>query len=163
MNKKWKRVSIEMLLVLGVLVGLHAYQTRSHPRGKAPRAVAQTLDGKTITLGATSEKPVLVHFWATWCGVCRLEESSVISIAKRVRVISVASHSGSASEVQRYVRAASIAYPVINDPTGELARRYGVTAYPSSFFVRGDGTIETSETGYTTYLGLWARAFWAGL
>jgi thiol-disulfide isomerase/thioredoxin len=163
MSKRWRRIALDVLLVLIVLGLVRAYQTRSHLRGPSPRALVQTLEGQTVALGEASQEPVLVHFWATWCGVCRAEESNVIALAKRTRVISVASHSGSAADVQRYVRAAGISYPVINDPDGALARRYGVSAYPTTFFVRVDGSIATSEVGYTTYLGLWARALWARL
>jgi peroxiredoxin len=54
-----------------------------------------------------------------------------------------------------------LTYPVVSDPDGSIARRYGVQAYPTSFFLAADGTIKASETGYTTTLGLKARQWFA--
>jgi len=163
MSAKWKRWGLELVIVLAGFLILRSYQTRSHLRGPAPGFSARDLDGKPIAIGGPADAPIMLHFWATWCGVCRAEEGSIIAVSERVRVISVASRSGPSEAVARYVHDNQLPYPVINDPTGSLALRYGVKAYPTTYFLGRDGVIATSEVGYTTYLGLLLRALWAGI
>jgi thiol-disulfide isomerase/thioredoxin len=148
-------------LVIALLAAVHVYKTRNHPGGPAPRHGARLLSGASVTLGGKSSEPVLVHFWATWCGVCRMEEGSIESLSKSARVLSIAVHSGSSADVQRYMAERGLSFPVVNDPAGDLARAYGVHEYPSSFFVSPAGNIVTSEVGYTTSLGLKARMWLA--
>ncbi|KAA0449357.1 MAG: thioredoxin, partial [Candidatus Thioglobus sp.] len=52
---------------------------------------------------------------------------------------------------------------IINDNSGSLAKLFGVSGTPSSFFVGKDGKIEFVEVGYITTLGYRLRLWWAGL
>jgi peroxiredoxin len=158
-----RRYAKELAVLVALLVALHFYKTRNHPGGSAPVLSARLLDGSEVTLAGRDSQPVLLHFWATWCGVCRMEESSVESLSHGARVVGVATHSGSAADVQRYMREHGLSFPVVNDADGSIARRYGVHEFPSSFFVSRSGSIVTSEVGYTTAPGLRLRLWLAGL
>ncbi len=134
------------------------------PSGPAPALAGQTLAGTAYTLPAHPGKPVLVHFWATWCPICREDQGSIAAIARdRGDVVTVAMQSGNADEIARYARQQHIDFPVINDPDGALAQRWGVTAVPASFIIGPDGTVRFIEVGYTTGPGLRLRLWLAGL
>jgi thiol-disulfide isomerase/thioredoxin len=150
-------------MLLGVLTLVHLYKTRNHPSGAAPVISARQLDGTPVTLGGPGEGPLLLHFWATWCGVCRMEESSVEALSKGARVLSVAVSSGSADEVRAYMTEHGLSFAVINDPNRVLARKFGVAEYPTSLFLSSSGNIVTSEVGFTTRIGLELRLWLAGV
>jgi hypothetical protein len=157
--KRWRRWLLEAALVLGVLLAVRCYQTRDLVSGPLPLRELTTLDGQRISL--VGQGPTMVHTFATWCGVCRAEEGNVDNVARSVRVISIASRSGSANEVRAYMRERELDYPVVLDADGTLARRLGVRAFPTSFFVDTRGDIVTREVGYTTELGLRFRMWLA--
>ncbi len=116
---------------------------------------ATLLDGTPLQLPV--ERPVLLHFWGTWCPVCRAEAPNIETIAKSFTVITVAVNSGSRESVKRYMLQHGLHYPVINDPDGSLAFRYRVTVFPTSFIFDSRGKLRFTETGYTTTAGLIAR------
>jgi peroxiredoxin len=146
-----------------LFVGIRTYQQRNMPKGTAPVLAGTDLDGKAVSLAAYRGKPVLLHFWATWCGVCKVEQSSIDSIARDLPVLSVASQSGSPAEVAGFVQEHGIAPPVIVDERGDLSSRFGVHSFPASFVIDANGEIRHVEVGYTTELGLRARMWWARL
>jgi thiol-disulfide isomerase/thioredoxin len=137
------------------VVALRWYQTSRWPSTELAPLAATTLAGKSVTL--PDERPVILHFWATWCGICELEQDSIAALAKDARLVSVASLSGSRRDVQRYLDAHALEFDVIHDPRGELANRYGVSAYPTTLFIDADGDILAREVGYVTSLGLRLR------
>jgi thiol-disulfide isomerase/thioredoxin len=148
-------------LVLLVLLAVRAYQQRDAASGPAPELAAVDIHGTPVSLADYRGQPVLLHFWATWCGVCRAVQPGVDAIASELPVLTVASQSGSASAVAAYTRNHAISAKVIDDARGVLARRFGVRAFPTSFVVDGDGFIRHVEVGYTTELGLRARMWLA--
>jgi thiol-disulfide isomerase/thioredoxin len=120
------------------------------------------LSGEPVQL-PDAKGPTLVHFWATWCSICRLEKGSIDSIATDHRVVAIASQSGTRHEVAEHVEKNGITVPVLVDESGELARKFGVKAFPTSFVVDAQGNIVDIEVGYTTEWGLrWRlwRASW---
>jgi thiol-disulfide isomerase/thioredoxin len=121
------------------------------------------LNGAAASLADYRGKPVLLHFWATWCGVCNAEQSSLDELSRDLPVLTVASQSGSASDVAAFVRERHVEPRVIADPSRELARRFGVTTYPTTFVIDAGGEIRHVEVGYTTELGLRARMWLAAL
>ncbi|HEY5994942.1 MAG TPA: protein disulfide oxidoreductase [Gallionellaceae bacterium] len=134
------------------------------PGGPAPALQGLMLSGQPYVLPAHPGKPVLVHFWATWCPICRSEQDSIATLARNdPEVITVAMRSGPPEAVIRYMREQGIAFPVVNDADGALASAWGVHAVPASFIVDGAGKIRFIEVGYTTETGLRLRLWLAGM
>jgi thiol-disulfide isomerase/thioredoxin len=160
-DNRWFRWASQVLLVLGVYLGVRAWQTRGTAGGLAPTLEGTTLDGEAVSLAALRGQPVMVHFWATWCGVCRVEEGNIEAVAADHRVLTVATRSGAPGEVDAYRRERGLSAPVILDPDGRLAAEWGVRSLPTSFVLDSDGRIRHVEVGYTTELGLRARLWLA--
>jgi len=160
----WKGWIINLAIILIAYSLIQAYHSRDAPTaGIAPDIQGQTLDGQIIRLNNMRGKPVLLHFWATWCGICRLEYDSIDELAQHYQVITVASQSGSGSDIQRHVKKEGIEAPVLVDQSGTLAKRYGIKGFPSTFVIDAEGKIYDLEVGYSTYWGLKWRLWMAGL
>ena len=153
----------DLALLLGAVVAIHLFQTRGVPSGAAPAIESVGLDGSKLSLAQYRGKPVLVHFWATWCGVCKQEEPGIIDFAKDHPVLSVAVQSGDFDKVAAYAQAHHLPYPVVTDPSGQFSDAYGVHAFPTSVILDGEGRVKFAEVGYTSELGLRARLWLAGL
>ncbi len=160
-KRSWKRIAIEVGVIALIFLGVRAWQSRDAASGPAPALRQATLAGPTFDLAA-ADSPVLVHFWATWCGVCQAEEGTIDGLAEDHRVITIASQSGTPESVQRYLTSHELGFDVINDPAGRLAHAWGVRAFPSSFVV-ADGQIRHVEVGYTTSAGFRARLWLASI
>lgn len=158
---RWLRIVVEAILILFVLVAVRSWTQRGMISGPAPEFQADLLNGKAYALLADTRRPLLVHFWASWCPVCKLEQQSIQSISEDYPVITIAMQSGEAEEVIAYLRQEKLQFPVINDPEGMLAQRFGVRAVPSSFIIDKNNTIVFRETGFTTGIGLRLRLWLA--
>lgn len=161
LKKSWKGWLVQLGILLLIYAVIHYYQTQSTPKGTMPSISGQELTGQWKSLPADLEGPTLVHFWATWCTVCRLEQGSINAIAEDHRVVTIASQSGNRQEVQQAVSARGITAPVIVDEHGGISSRFGVRAFPTSFIVDKDGNIRYTEVGFTTELGLRTRLWLA--
>ncbi len=163
-KSKWRGIAIEVLLFIAVVAAIRVWQQRDMVSGTAPVLQGTTLAGLPYKLPAHPDHPVLVHFWATWCPVCRAEQGSIAAIAHdNPYVISVAMQSGKPEEVVRYMREQEISFPAINDTDGSISAAWGVHGVPASVIVGPDGRIRFVEVGYTTSLGLRLRLWLAGM
>jgi thiol-disulfide isomerase/thioredoxin len=163
-SKRCSIYAINVLLIVVAVAGVRAWQQRGMVSGAAPVLQGSTLAGRPYKLTAHPERPVLVHFWATWCPVCRAEQGAIDAIAHGdANVITVAMQSGRPQEVVQYMTEQGIDFPVVNDPEGGLSRAWGVHAVPASFIIAPDGRIRFVEVGYTTGIGLRLRLWWAGI
>ncbi len=161
---RWRKLAINVLLLTALVAGIRVWQHRDMPSGAAPALQGMTLAGQPYMLSVHPGKPVLVHFWATWCPICRSEQGSIADLARsHPEVITVAMQSGSPEAVIRSMREQGIAFPVVNDPDGALSGAWGVHAVPASFILDADGKIRFAEVGYTTETGLRLRLWLAGL
>jgi len=125
--------------------------------------IGAMLDGKPYLLAGKPPQPVLVHFWATWCPICRTEQGSIAALAQdNPNVITVAMQSGSSAAVQQFLHEQSVNFPVVNDQDNRISAAWGVHAVPASFIVDREGKIRFVEIGYTTSIGLRLRLWLAG-
>lgn len=155
----FRDLAIAALLVLGI----RAFQQRGLPDGQAPELSGADLAGAEVSLDQYRGKPLVLLFFASWCGVCRAAQSNFDAVAKDMPVLAVASRSGTNDDVAGYVREHGIVPRVLPDESGALATRYGVRAFPTTFVLDANGEIAHTEVGYTTELGLRLRAWLAGL
>ncbi len=147
-----------------VVAGIRAWQQRDMVSGVAPALQGTTLAGMPYKLPAHPAKPVLVHFWATWCPICRTEQGSIDAIAHdHPEVITVAMQSGNAIEVTRFMQQQGLSFPALNDSDGSISHAWGVNAVPASFIISPDGKIRFIEVGLTSGIGLRFRLWLAGL
>lgn len=156
----WKSALLQAVLIVVIYISVRAYQQQDILTGVAPPIQGQLLTGTEINWPGYQDKPLLIHFWATWCPVCRLEEDSIQSISQDYNVISVASWSDDTAE---YMKKKGLSFPTRDDLKGEWAAKYGIKAVPATFIVNRQGNIEFIEVGYSSELGLRLRLWWLEL
>lgn len=153
---------LEILLIVVIVFGIRTWQQKDLIDGVAPSFQSVMMDGKTVNLEDHSGKPLLLHFWASWCSFCKFEESSLTDIQKDWSVLSVAYQSGTKADVLQYMKERGIeSWPTIVDSDGRLAELFGVKGVPTSYIIDGNGNIRFTEVGVTSGWGLRARMWWA--
>jgi peroxiredoxin len=156
-RRRW--VLSAILIAVGFLA-IHWWQTRDLASGVAPPVEARLVTGERVSLKDYLGRPLLLHFWADWCPVCRAENDSIASLSGDYPVLGVAMHSGDAAAVLEFLRTEGLSFSTIADPQGRIADDWHVTAVPTSFVIDAQGRIRFSVVGYTTEAGLRAR-LWA--
>jgi len=106
-------------------------------------------------------KPILVHFWATWCPTCKLEASNIQNISKSYNVITIAVQSGSDKEIQKYLDDNNLDFKFINDKNSDYAKKFKVDVFPTTLIYDKNKNLIFSEVGYTSTLGLKLRMWLA--
>ncbi len=157
--KKWVKEILSLVVIMTVIsFAMDVYYTQDMPNRTPPPLVATTLEGESIDLSelAQGEQGVLVYFWATWCGPCKLTSPTVDSIAKDYPVVTVAMSSGDDTALQQYLKESNLSFPVINDPSGQLSRSWGVRVTPSIALIKND-EIKHITTGVSSPWGLRLR------
>lgn len=161
---KLRTIILNLLLFALIFTGVQLWRQRDMPSGPAPALQGLTLNGQPYTLPRQPGKPVLVHFWATWCPICASEQDSIEAIARdHPGVITIALQSGPPQAVARHMQQQNLNFPVLNDPDGSLSAAWGVHAVPASFILAPDGTIRFVTSGYSSSIGLRLRLWLAGL
>lgn len=155
-TRKWGIWALELLLLVAIVVAIDAWRSRGAVSGLAPGLNAPLVEGGEFDLSRI-DRPIVVHFWATWCPVCRLGRGSIDELALEGRAITVALSSGSDREIIHHLREAEVSFPVVNDESGLISHQWGVNGVPASFIIDSAGQIRFVTFGHTTELGLRAR------
>jgi cytochrome c biogenesis protein CcmG/thiol:disulfide interchange protein DsbE len=147
----WVRDGVGLVLFLGLgLVGFGWLRAPDLP-DEAPPFVLRDLDGAEVSLASLRGRPVVLNFWATWCGPCRLEIPSIAAFAEAhpdVVVVGIVAD-GPEGKVRAEARRLGATYPVLQND-GRVFDDYGVTTYPTTVFVNPDGTVRWVHTGLVT-------------
>lgn len=161
--RRWPRWLIEIAIVIAFMAAINAWQTRDAPAGVAPPVNATLLDGTPVTLAGYRGRPLLLHFWATWCPVCDLEQATVADLADDYPVLAIAMDEAPARTVRDYLDGKGIDFPVIHDRDHVISGHYGIRGVPTSFIIDARGRIRFVVKGYTTGIGLRLRLWWTEL
>jgi len=108
-------------------------------------------NGAPVRLSGYQGRIVLLDFWATWCGGCKVEIPWYIEFQNKYKdkglaVIGVAMDDDGWKKVKPFAEAKKMNYPVVLG-SGDLAKRYGVTALPVTLLIDREGKIAASHTG----------------
>ena len=152
-------------VLLAAWLAVGAFQTRRHLASSAAPAPAfelTSLDGRRVSLERFRGRRVLVHFFATWCGVCKLELPSLRSLHDSIAndgdavLLAVVEDSDDVAAVRRFARDHDLRYPILLGSDAVIAA-YRVGAYPTNYYLRPDGSISSSSVGLSTRIGMSAR------
>jgi len=134
---------------------------RSNNLNQEPMSVSSfhLIDGTTYV--PESNKPILVHFWATWCPTCKAEAANIETISKYFNVITIATNSGDNKDIKKYLDNRNLTFKVVSDEEGSLAKMFNISIFPTTIIYDKDRAIFYSDVGYTSTFGLWIRMWLA--
>jgi thiol-disulfide isomerase/thioredoxin len=109
-------------------------------------------DGRHLRLDTLRGQPVLLNFWATWCGPCRLEMPEIVNVATANPdlVVLTINVQETIEQIQPFAEEFQMTLPVARYTDGTLRTLYAVRGMPTSVFIDREGKIFTIWTGILT-------------
>ncbi len=162
MSRRWAWAALALVVAVG------GYLWISRPGQAAPvTAVAENtlarldfavkdMQGKDVNLADFKGRPLLVNFWATWCGPCKHEIPIFVELMDKYReddftVLGI-STDDSADDLKPFAAQYKMNYPIlVGAGHDDLIETYEATfAIPVSWFIRRDGTVLAKQMGPAT-------------
>jgi len=129
----------------------------------APAFTLPDLDGKKISLASYRGKALLINFWATWCGPCKIETPWLVELRNKYasqgfEVIGIDTEGDDAapgsdayakdkSAIEKFVEQEKMPYPVLVDGDSISKPYGGLDDLPTSFFVDRNGKVVAAQIG----------------
>jgi thiol-disulfide isomerase/thioredoxin len=146
-------VVVALVVALMLYVGLH--MARRSGRLPTPRITRSTvapdfslesLEGKTMRLSDFRGKAVLLNFWATWCGPCKIEMPWFVELQQKygsqgLQVVGVAMDDASKEDIAKFAKEMGVNYPVLIGKEAVGDSYGGIPALPETFFIGRDGKV----------------------
>jgi peroxiredoxin len=118
----------------------------------APDFSLDSLDGKTLHLSDFRGKAVLLNFWATWCGPCKIEMPWFVDLQNQygsqgLQIVGVAMDDGSKEDIAKFAKDMGVNYPILIGKESVGDQYGGVPALPETFLIARDGKIVDKIVG----------------
>jgi len=145
-------IAVAAVIALMLVVGLRSARHRQNPltaqmKGNvAPDFTLQSLDGKTVRLSDYRGKGVLLNFWATWCGPCKIEMPWFVELQKQygpegLQILGVAMDDASPGEIAAFAKEMGVNYPVLIGKEAVADAYGGVEGLPYTFYIDRNGKL----------------------
>ncbi|MDX1765171.1 MAG: TlpA disulfide reductase family protein [bacterium] len=147
-------------LVLALLLVVSACQTKpeskgsqkSQTAGKAPSFLLDDLDGRPVRSESFAGKVMIVNFWASWCGPCRLEIPHLIALYDAYRdqgvvVIGIAIDPAGPEVLKSFAEEMEVNYPMLVGDEKVFNEFGGLFGLPTTFVVDQSGVIQNKFVG----------------
>jgi peroxiredoxin len=151
--KKKLTVMLAILLALGLTAISCSCQSEAPEIGKkAPAFELATLDGQTVALSELKGRPVLLNFWASYCGPCVHEMpylQQVYEERQGEELALLAVNIGeSPSQAAEFMQSYGFSFTVLLDSQATVAQKYNIIGIPTTFFIDKGGIIQKIKIGY---------------
>ena len=145
-------IAAALVVILFVGLGKDPSEIRSPLIGKpAPEfALREVGTGRVVDLSQYRGKPIILNFWATWCGPCWEEHPVLVANARMlqpdVQFLGVV-FQDSEDKILGFLQQRGSSYPTVVDDKGKTAIAYGIGGVPETFFVDANGVIRAKYAG----------------
>jgi peroxiredoxin len=148
---------VALMLVFGLRLARHSSQGGASGNaqmkdGTAPDFTLQSLDGKTVRLSDFRGKPVVLNFWATWCGPCKIEMPWFVDLQKQygpagLQFLGVAMDDASAKDIAEFAESMKVNYPILIGKESVGDAYGGVQFLPETFYIDRNGKVVDKAFG----------------
>ncbi len=110
----------------------------------APDFELKTLDGERVRLSSFRGHPVLLNFWASWCGPCRRELPGLVKIYGQYKdqgLVVLGVNDEGKGAARKFAESANLSFPTVDDSASKTHRQYRVRSIPSVFLINSDGKV----------------------
>ena len=142
-------IAIRLGPQLGALTGI------GPDLGRAPAYSFTTLAGDEVSSDELLGRVVVLNFWATWCGPCKLEMPSLQSLHEDraedgVVVLALSTDVGPEDAIRAYLAEREIDFPVGRATAAHRRAFGGIRGIPTTFVIDREGTVRHRVVGYFT-------------
>jgi cytochrome c biogenesis protein CcmG, thiol:disulfide interchange protein DsbE len=137
---------------LAVTAGIDNKGTGVNMSDTPPNFYLELEDGRKLSLHDLRGRPVMINFWATWCGPCRLEMPDIVrqSEAHKDLVVLAINVQEELEAIQPFAEDFTMSMPVVRDAGGDIRTLYELRGMPTSIFIDRQGKIAATWAGLLT-------------
>ena len=167
-----KRLRIALVIVSTVVLVVVGCSPGPAPQASAPSSIPSPNEGiqvgnvaldfqfpsqdqEPVFLSDLRGRPVVLNFWATWCGPCVSEMPYLQEIHEEYSeegLVLLAINAGeSPSRVEQFLQSNNLALPVLLDTSGVINQQYHIQWLPTTLFIDEDGIIQSRSIGAFRY------------
>lgn len=121
-----------------------------------PAFSLKDVSGNTVSQSALKGKVGLINFWATWCEPCKVEMPSMNNLFMKLKdkgfLVLAVSIDDSDEQVKKFVNEHPVDFPVLRNSSVDVAVKYKVFAYPTTFLIDRKGIIRDRYIGESDWL-----------